>query len=161
MAIAQPAYGGTALRSGSSGPDVALVQTWLNGVRGEWPGIPAVSVDGKFGSNTAAAVRAFQIAAGLQSDGVVGQNTWAALGSAYADAHGAGEIFPGLSLREGHRGATVKSAQQNLQGIAPSLAADGRYGPATKKAVEAYQLVNGLANDGILGRRTWAKLYNA
>lgn len=159
MATAQPAYGGTVLRSGSSGPDTALVQTWLNGVRGDWPGIPAVTVDGRYGSNTIAAVRAFQNAAGLWSDGAVGPNTWGALGAAHADANGAGEVYPGLSLRQGHTGATVKSAQQKLQRINPALADDGVYGPATARTATAFQQMNGLTPDGIIGPRTWAALY--
>ena len=28
------------LREGSSGPDVAMAQTWLEGLRGEWPALP-------------------------------------------------------------------------------------------------------------------------
>jgi hypothetical protein len=54
------------LRIGSSGPLVAELQTYLE-----------VSADGKFGKQTATAVRAFQRAVGLTPDGVVGPKTWA------------------------------------------------------------------------------------
>ena len=37
------------LQRGSSGPDVALVQTWLNGVRDECTWYDALKADGKFG----------------------------------------------------------------------------------------------------------------
>lgn len=60
------------LREGSSGPDVALVQTWLDGLRGEWPALPKLKLDGRFGSDTRSAVRIFQLANGLREDGVGG-----------------------------------------------------------------------------------------
>ena len=39
-----------------------------------------ISVDGIFGRGTEAAVIAFQESEGLDADGIVGRNTWAALG---------------------------------------------------------------------------------
>ena len=41
------------LQRGSSGPDVALVQTWLNGVRDACTWYDALKADGKFGASTA------------------------------------------------------------------------------------------------------------
>ena len=41
-----------------------------------------LNADGIFGAKTAAAVKAFQKAAGLTQDGIAGPNTWAALGGA-------------------------------------------------------------------------------
>ncbi len=64
------------VRNGSSGPAVRLLQQLLidNGFD---PG----DVDGEFGPNTESAVREFQDLLGLDDDGIVGQKTWAALGS--------------------------------------------------------------------------------
>lgn len=157
--MAQPAYWGTALRSGSAGPDVALVQRWLNSARSQWPAIRSVSVDGRYGANTTAAVKTFQLLNGLSDDGVVGQNTWDALYDHHAQQHGAGEIYPGIALRSGHHGAAVQSAQTILKDTVPSLNPDGRFGPATKRAVEVYQLTRRLLPDGVIGPRTWASLY--
>lgn len=42
MANAMPEYGGTVLRPGASGPDIALVQRWLGGL----------NVDGRYGTST-------------------------------------------------------------------------------------------------------------
>jgi uncharacterized protein (TIGR02594 family) len=56
------------LKKGDTGPDVEKVQFSL--------GLP---IDGDFGELTDAGVKAFQTATGLESDGVVGQNTWTAL----------------------------------------------------------------------------------
>jgi len=57
------------LRKGSSGPSVVWLQQQLR--------VPA---DGSFGPATERAVKAFQSAHGLSADGVVGHDTWAALG---------------------------------------------------------------------------------
>jgi hypothetical protein len=67
------------VRRGSSGESVRLLQQLLTD-RGHSPG----PVDGIFGPGTEAAVRAFQQANGLAVDGVVGPNTWTALGQASA-----------------------------------------------------------------------------
>jgi hypothetical protein len=64
---------------GSVGSDVRVLQEKLNkkGYRGQ-NGLP-LEVDGEFGTNTLFAVRAFQLAKGLEVDGVVGPKTWAKL----------------------------------------------------------------------------------
>lgn len=63
------------LRSGSSGADVVILQRALRaqGYR--------ITVDGRFGPQTAAVARAFQIATGNVPDGVVGPSTLFALHS--------------------------------------------------------------------------------
>ena len=62
-------------QNGSSGEDVRLIQTKLR----RW-GYYSGEVDGLYGSKTAAAVRFFQQKNGLQSDGICGPQTLAALG---------------------------------------------------------------------------------
>lgn len=158
---AQPVYNGSVLRSGSSGPDVALVQRWLNGLHSRWPSIGGLTVDGRFGGDTASSVRNFQTVAGLSRDGAVGRNTWDALYAAYAAEQGGGEIWPGITMRSGQQGATVKAAQQQLKALVPDLVADGRFGEATRRAVLAYQVVHDLTADGLLGRRTWESLFHS
>lgn len=156
--MAKPAYY-KMLQSGSAGPDVSLVQIWLNGVRSRWTCIPAVQVDGKFGSGTASAVRQFQTAANLTVDGKVGNNTWNALYEAYASLHGEGEQYPGTNMRSGTSGATVRSAQARLTAKGFPLSADGMFGNNTANATKAFQRASGLRADGVIGRDTWAKLY--
>lgn len=73
--MAIPAYY-SLIQRGSSGPDVALVQTWLNGIRDSCTWHAALTVDGKFGANAEKAVREFQLRYGLKEDGKVGANTW-------------------------------------------------------------------------------------
>ncbi len=156
---AQPPYWGKLLRSGSRGPDVALVQTWLNSARRRWTAIRPVTVDGRYGNATAMAVKTFQMVARLHSDGEVGQETWDGLYQAAAGQSMPDNVYPGIPLRMGQSGATVKSAQQKLQALVTSLRADGEFGEKTREAVRAYQTVEGLPDDGVIGRRTWNDLF--
>ena len=64
------------LSEGSTGPAVRSLQAVLtNGAVGLWGTTPK-GIDGTFGPNTTASVRAFQTWARLDADGVVGQATW-------------------------------------------------------------------------------------
>ncbi len=67
------------LRQGSRGQDVVTLQYLLNVIAQYNPAIPAPAQDGIFGSETRQAVVAFQRAAGLTPDGIVGAQTWQAL----------------------------------------------------------------------------------
>lgn len=69
-------YPGTALRVGSTGNNVALMQRKLNVIAQFFPSIRRLTIDGRFGTATQAAVRTFQTLFGLTVDGVIGMNTW-------------------------------------------------------------------------------------
>ena len=161
--MAQPKYYGIVLQNGSSGPDSALVQSWLNGVLNTSP----ITVDGKFGSGTAQAVKDFQKQAGLTEDGKVGQNTWNALYTAYAAIHGAGEIYPGIAVRSGNRGAVVESMQSDLNVVGkvytaiPSLTEDGKFGSGTGTALRIFQKLFNLSSDSVMGEVSFNKLAEA
>lgn len=58
-----------------------------------------------------------------------------------------------MLLKTGSKGDDVKK----LQGIL-GLTADGVFGPATAKAVTAWQSAHGLTADGIVGPATWSKM---
>ena len=75
----QAAIGDTLLKVGITGSEVVQVQTELN-----YLGYNVGKVDGIFGSNTQGAVKAFQSAQSLSSDGVVGPITGNRLQSLYA-----------------------------------------------------------------------------
>ena len=165
------AYPGTALRQGSNGQNVRLVQFWLKIARTVYSSLNNITVDGIFGSSTAAAVRRFQTYFGLTSDGVVGRTTWNKLYEVYNDIANRllspslrpGE-YPGV-LRNGSTGTAVRELQFYLylmsayQSSIPSVSIDGRFGAATEAAVRAYQRFAGLTVDGIVGRKTWDSLY--
>ena len=165
------AYPGTALREGSSGQNVRLVQFWLKIARTVYTSLANVTVDGKFGSATAAAVRRFQSYFGLTSDGVVGRITWNKLYEVYNDIANKllssslrpGE-YPGV-LRNGSSGTAVRELQFYLylmsayESSIPPVSIDGKFGADTERAVRAYQRFAGLTVDGIVGRTTWDSLY--
>ena len=165
------AYPGTALREGSSGQNVRLVQFWLKIARTVYTSLANVTVDGKFGSATAAAVRRFQSYFGLTSDGVVGRITWNKLYEVYNDIANKllssslrpGE-YPGV-LRNGSSGTAVRELQFYLylmsayESSIPPVSIDGKFGADTERAVRAYQRFAGLTVDGVVGRTTWNSLY--
>ena len=125
------------LQRGSSGPDVALVQTWLNGVRDECTWYDALKADGKFGVGTQRAVQEFQLKNKMNMDGKVGQNTWNVLYTRYTAKHGLKVPYPGIVLRTGSSGGTVRLVQQKLNSLGERLKDDGKYGAATAAAVQS------------------------
>lgn len=166
------AYPGTALRTGSRGNDVRLVQFWLRMAAENYSGLSTVTVDGNFGSGTASAVRAFQSLFGLTADGVVGAATWAKLnevGLAVANNLVEYNVQPGqfvTTLREGSSGTPVRALQYNLRLLAayyrdvPTVTVDGVFGAATRRSVIAWQQHAGLTADGVVGPLTWQSIYD-
>jgi hypothetical protein len=68
-------------------------------------------------------------------------------------------------LKKGAKGEQVKTLQQllmakgyKMENNGKAYGADGSFGGATEKAVLAFQRKNGLADDGSVGAKTWAKL---
>jgi len=156
--MAIPAYY-SLLRRDSRGPDVALVQTWLNGVRDTCSWYSELRADGHFGKATENAVREFQLRNDLTSDGKVGRATWDALSLQYTTGHGTVVPYPGIALRSGDAGATVRHVQQELDRLGYSISADGKYGTKTADAVRDWQKKNGLSADGIFGKNSWEKMF--
>lgn len=64
-------------------------------------------------------------------------------------------------LRRGDKGSEVKGMQRHLIGYGfscGSSGADGSFGPATEKALKAYQKANGLEQDGVRGPATFKSM---
>ena len=118
---------------------------------------PAIVIDGVFGPQVTAAVKAFQSGAGLTPDGVVGPKTWNALPE--------GGPMPTLHL--GASGDVVKSLQTVLTNGAPGAwavtpgALDGAFGPGTQASVKAFQAWAGVNADGVVGDATWSASLHA
>ncbi|WP_018157576.1 peptidoglycan-binding protein [Demetria terragena] len=139
----------TVLKYGAKGSLVKTLQSRLK-----------ISQDGSFGPATLTKVKGYQKSKGLSVDGVVGPNTWKALGGFPGTTTGA---KPGNAsapnecsvnvLRYGAKGSLVTTMQKRIKATA-----DGSFGPATLSAVKKYQKAKGLSADGIVGPRTWSAL---
>ena len=142
-----PLFDGTrVLEKGSRGDDVRRLQEVL-ALFGFDPG----PVDGIFGAKTGTAVRAYQEAAGIEVDGLVGAGTRESLAERL--------LATGEVLRKGERGDAVELAQSLLHaaGFDPGPV-DGIFGSLTHDAVVAFQRDRALGVDGIVGAKTWGAL---
>ncbi len=126
---------GSVLRQGSRGQDVITLQYLLNVISEYYPGIPALTQDGIFGSGTAQAVMAFQQMMRLSADGIVGPQTWQKLYDVYL---GIGQNVPLPKPEPGTLQYTVQPGD-TLWAIAR------RYGTT----VNAIKNLNGLTSDRI------------
>lgn len=169
-------YPGEALRRGDRGTDVEQVQVSLNRIARSYPAIPRVTPDGVFGEETERAVQRFQQIFDLDPDGVVGNATWYALVRIYvavtrlAELVGEGQqiydqdfVLP-ATVSQGDSGEVVRTLQYRLAIMGqfvdylPMLEVDGRFGAATRQAVEAYQGYAGLSQTGVVNDATWQAL---
>jgi len=152
-------YPGYALRRGSSGNAVKLIQNYLNAIGEVFTVIPKVTVDGMFGSATEAQVRAFQSIFGLTTDGIVGPSTWHSIIDQFNLLNV--DTYPGTALRVGSRGEDVRKIQICLNIIStkypsiPRLTEDGIFGNGTAAAVREFQRIFKLSQDGVVGLNTW------
>ena len=165
-ASAQPAASMAAVSHESRSPEANL-PAWpvlsQNGIPGAMSTIKSLQyllnahgaqlvVDGYFGPQTDAAVRAFQGSHGLAVDGIVGVQTWPKLI---------------ITVQRGDVGAAVMAVQetwawQTVDGTTdspPRLAIDGVFGPMTDQWVRDFQhaLTDTVDTpvDGIVGPVTW------
>ncbi len=153
-------YSGMVLSRGSAGPAVRAVQQAVG-----------TGVDGAFGPDTVAAVKAWKVAHGLPDTGVVGADTWRALLAANAPATTTPEPttpaatgtttrasspltpYRHLVLRVGSRGPAVRALQRRLH-----VRVDGVFGRVTRRAVYRFKVRHHLAHDGVVGPRVWRAL---
>ena len=151
IVAAPPASAQSLLYIGATGNEVAEWQRQLNEVRSD-----DIVVDGIYGPITASATKDFQRSAGITVDGIVGPETRGAMrqadgsgsGGAGGDGGGGGD---GL-LRRGDRGSSVRDIQARLESLNYWVGpVDGIYGTLTRQAVMAFQKVNGIKVDGIVG----------
>lgn len=153
------------LSFGDTGTAVQTLQFYLASIAAFNPFLVPLSIDGRFERQTENAVLAFQEYYGLDADGVVGERTWNRIVSVYRDVTANGRItlrqYPGRVQRQGSSGDDVLYLQILLNLIRPVfvtiplLEEDGIFGPRMRRAVITFQNLFGLAEDGIVGERTW------
>ncbi len=136
----------TSVCYGMEGTDVKEIQERLIEL-----GLLDEDATGYFGPKTESAVMAFQDAAGVKADGVVGDKTRELLFSG----------FKSDSLIPGMKGSDVEKLQKRLKELGYySGPITGLYGQLTGKAVEYFQKLNGLASDGVAGKKTRTAVYD-
>lgn len=141
------------LKYGDRGSEVIALQTKLNS-----KGFSCM-VDGIYGESTVAAVKAFQKACGLKTDGKAGNQTQTALYG--SEDKKIDEKTYYKTLRPGDKGDEVRKLQYYLkQKNCYKGNVDGIYSVATKNAVKAFQAKNGITVDGIAGYKTQTLLFN-
>jgi N-acetylmuramoyl-L-alanine amidase len=139
------------VRCGERGPAVRDIQERLNAAG------YALAVDAYFGPKTEAAVRAFQTERRLRADGICGPQTFAALvesGFRLGDRN--------LYLRQPMlRGDDVTELQRRLNALGFDAGReDGILGPATERAIRAFQRDARLHLDGVFGPATRKVMQN-
>lgn len=171
-------YPGEVLKLGKEGADVETIQIQLNRISDNYPAIPKIyPVNGIFDENTEKAVKAFQKIFNLTADGIVGRSTWYKVSSIYvaikslAELEFEGEEIPSTTtypgtLKRGSTGEAVKQLQYFLSAISAyyedvsPVKIDGMFGIDTENAVKDFQDAFDLQVDGIVGKKTWDKIYN-
>lgn len=144
------------LKKGSKGNFVRIVQEKL---MQKGYVLPKYGVDGSFGDETEEVVKQLQRDVHIEVDGIVGKNTWDALNSVFVKPVA---TYPGYLIRKNQQSEVVRKVQARLieKGYScGSCGADAIFGNGTYNAVIAFQKANGLSPDGIVGPKTWAKLF--
>ena len=174
-ATAAPSSNGT-LHEGDSGEDVYNLQARLFEL-GYYNG----RIDGRYSSETTAAVKAFQKANGLSADGIAGSVTLSIL---YGDAPVSYNAYFGSSGNGASGGTTtvaptpvpdmttviqwesegdnVRQYQQRLVelGYLDSKSVTGKFNQKTVEATKAFQTMNDLKVDGAAGPQSLKLIYS-
>ena len=170
-------FGGKTLKEGSVGDDVRTIQAQLNRIADDYPSIGKVRVNGIFGGDTTAAVKRFQTIFKLTADGMIGKKTWYKISYIYVSVKKLAQLtsegesiddgtYPGYPVKRGDSGIQVQIVQFYLNQTAVYVNTiipvniDGKFGATTEKSVKLFQRYFNLDEDGIVGEKTWIKMYD-
>ena len=165
------------VRRGEYSRDVAVIQIALNRISEDYPLIPKIAVDSRFGESTERAVRTFQEIFNLTLDGIVGKATWYKLIYLYTGMTGLSEInsegqkyfsssleYPD-AIELGNTGEKVYVTQYLLQAVSwfypniPTVEFTGRFNENDVNAVKELQKMYSLPQTGVVDEKTWDVLY--
>ena len=153
-------------------------QTYLRSIAAHDRRITSIAVDGIYGPETTAAVKAFQVAYQLPVTGTVDRATWTAIYQVYleffrlASPPRTVDPFPSADyvVRRGETGDLVYMIQIMLDSISHEftnllpVSLTGVYDEDTAQAVRRLQTIRDLKPDGRTDKTTWDALtdtYNA
>ncbi|WP_280771465.1 peptidoglycan-binding protein [Salipaludibacillus daqingensis] len=157
--VGEAALGDQLLKKGMKHEDVRELQLELR----ETVSMES-QIDGIFGPLTKQSVKEFQSKKGITVDGIVGPETFSAFNIHNSDssttvASSSNDLNASSVLREGSRGADVKSLQSALKDLGMYTSTlDGIYGPLTARAVRNFQQDANIQVDGIAGPQTFNSL---
>ena len=154
---------------GDEADEVATIQTALKQLK-----LYSAGITGHYGEKTEAAVKKFQKKYAFEDNGIVDEDTRAALyeaagitytasgssssSSSSASSSSSSSVSGSAILRYGTRSDEVIKLQQNLTKLGLYTGTiSGHYGSITEAAVMNFQRKNGLS-DGIAGAKTLAKI---
>lgn len=164
-----------AIVEGDTGEKVSIMQLMLNILSEYYDEIPPVPQTGSFEQQTLQGVLAFQQLFGLPLNGEGDDVTWEAMYNAVKGIYIATDTgtneqpvevldFPGTTLMQGARGASVLALQEYLNEISlvyteiSPVSPTGNFGPNTRAAVLAFQREFGLPETGTVDRVTWNRI---
>ena len=159
------------MNNGSIDPVLEL-QEWLRELHFAGYPIELVTPSGTYGDETRAAVRQFQVYAGLEPSGIVDEETWNRLRQEYKNAlyekrpPSGVNPFPdekGFKVDIGQISDLVTIIQLILRDVSAYMELDfddisGIYDGETRDAVAEFQRRSGLEPTGVVDKRTWDAL---
>lgn len=143
------------LSNGDRGSAVTVLQKYLFDLG------YSIDVDGWFGKQTEDFLKEFQAANNMDTTGKADSVTVGALQEAINDKRIARtKLISGSYLKKGSNGFLVIEIQKalNAKDTQLKLPVTGVFADKTYNAVKAFQLKNGLDDDGVVGPFTFAKL---
>ena len=156
---------------GDEADEVATIQTALKQLK-----LYSAGITGHYGEKTEAAVKKFQKKYAFEDNGIVDEDTRAALyeaagitytasgsssssSSSAASSSSSSSVSGSAILRDGTRSDEVIKLQQNLTKLGLYTGTiSGHYGSITEAAVMNFQRKNGLSADGVAGAKTLSSI---
>ena len=156
---------------GDEADEVATIQTALKQLK-----LYSAGITGHYGEKTEAAVKKFQKKYAFEDNGIVDEDTRAALyeaagitytasgsssssSSSAASSSSSSSVSGSAILRYGTRSDEVLKLQQNLTKLGLYTGTiSGHYGSITEAAVMNFQRKNGLSADGVAGAKTLSSI---